>query len=694
MPPAGTAPSIERFFQFSLLGLIACAFGALADTGRLDAASFLFLIGGLVWRGLMVAGLVRMTIPQRAITIIATSYLLFYPVDYYFISRDFFRATAHGVCFLGVARILSARTNRDYVYTGSIGFVALLGAAALSTQARFLAWMAGAIVCALAVLTSAEIRRGYQRNTRATLPASERAHTARRLVWLIACATCGTVLLTLGLFLVVPRTARAAASLFPGGPRLTGFADSIDLGGFGPISKDNRAVLHVHSYGGKLPNGLKWRGSALSQFDGRHWSEPSQPGQWLESMGVADLRQRSRRDGVRMLYRVDVGSSDTGALFIAGVPEFINVLSASENPSLRLVKAGEDSFRVVPHVGQPLVYEVSAEEGAPLEYPLTAAERTRYTQLPSRLDKRIAPLGREWAGEGIDEERAMRIEQRLHRDFTYSLDTGQFSARDPLADFLFVSRKGYCEYFASAMAVMLRAQKIPARVATGFQSGYYNDVTGAWVIRASDAHAWVEAWIDGRGWMTFDPTPPGAGVEAGGFLRRFGMYLDAVDATWQQWVLAYSPGQQASLAFSLRRKVLSLLSGEGASVNWSAKAAPVVWLAMVAGIGLVAFRFRAQGPRLWRRMRDGRQMRKIRNDGATASDARFLYERMLGALAQRGFQKPEWFTPNEFARNLPASERDRVGEFTAVYNEVRYGGDPAGGSRLAELLKTIERPTA
>ena len=81
---------------------------------------------------------------------------------------------------------------------------------------------------------------------------------------------------------------------------------------------------------------------------------------------------------------------------------------------------------------------------------------------------------------------------------------------DPLADFLFERRKGHCEYFASAMAVMLRTLGIPSRLVTGFQGGAYNPVSGWSVVRASDAHSWVEAWIDGRGWITFDPTPAGA----------------------------------------------------------------------------------------------------------------------------------------------------------------------------------------
>ena len=112
------------------------------------------------------------------------------------------------------------------------------------------------------------------------------------------------------------------------------------------------------------------------------------------------------------------------------------------------------------------------------------------------------------AGAGTDLERARAMERRLRTDYAYTLEMPSQKSADPLADFLFTRRRGYCEYFASAMAVMLRSIGVPARIATGFQSGLYNPITGLWVIRASDAHAWVEAWIPGNGWTTFDPTPP------------------------------------------------------------------------------------------------------------------------------------------------------------------------------------------
>ncbi len=690
-------PSVEHFFQFSLLGLVASAFCALADTGRLDLPSLAFLLAGVCWRGLVVAGIVKLRIPQKLITVLATAYLIFYPIDFYFLSHDFFAATAHGVCFLGVARILSARTNRDYLYTGSLAFIALIGAAALSTQPRFFLWLALAVLFGLGVMTSAEIRRGFQFNSLSI--ASAGARTGRRTGWtlaiLVGSAASGILVLTAALFFVLPRTARAAAAIFPNGPRLTGFTNAIELGRFGPVAKDDRPVLHVRSYGAALPPGLKWRGSALSLFNGRRWSELHLPADIRPVQGtatVADLWQRSRRDGQRMLYRVDVSNSDSGTLFIAGVPEFINVDSTT------LIRTAEDSYRAPPSPGEPLAYEVSAQQAMPLPYPLSKAERVRDLELPV-LDARIPELGKEWAASGPDTsdlEIASRIEQRLHRGFTYSLDTSaEAASRDPLLDFLFVTKRGYCEYFASAMAVLLRTQGIPARVATGFQSGYFNDVSGSWVIRASDAHAWVEAWIEGRGWVTFDPTPPGSASGAGGWLklklRRMNMYLDAADTAWQQWVMAYNPGQQATLALGFRDRLLSI-GGSGAGVTWPLKALTTAawWTFSFLLTALLAWLVRSYAPRIHQWWDAKRRIGKIRSGEGTPHDARLLYERMLESMARRGYQKPAWFTPAEFARNLPPEDRERIGAFTAAYNKVRFGGDAAGAVLLTQMLESME----
>ena len=368
--------AVERFFQFSLLGLITSAYFALASSGYLDRPTLILTFLGLLVRAAMVAGLLRVEIPIHVISLAALGYVAFFPIDFYFISRDFLAATVHGVCFLATIKILTAQSNRDYVYTGVISFIELVSAALLSAQSSFFAYLALYVVFAIAAFSSAEIRRGFQKHEHAVPPA--RARMSWRLAAVAITSTAGILVITAGLFLIVPRTARMAAMLFPNAPRLTGFSNVVDLGGFGKISRDERAVLHVLSYSPRpLPRDLKWRGAALSRFDGRRWSEPVLPGRIIETergqANVAAASQLSRRDGRRLLYRVDAENSDTGTLFIAGIPEFINVDSAEASGD-----SGRFRARARRRWASRCDMRFPRIPGRPSPFPLNSAERARY----------------------------------------------------------------------------------------------------------------------------------------------------------------------------------------------------------------------------------------------------------------------------------------------------------------------------
>jgi hypothetical protein len=213
------------------------------------------------------------------------------------------------------------------------------------------------------------------------------------------------------------------------------------------------------------------------------------------------------------------------------------------------------------------------------------------------------------------------------------------------------------------------------------------------VVRASDAHAWVEAWIDGRGWTTFDPTPVASSPIHAGLLARLNMYLDAADHAWQEWVVSYDLTHQVAMAARFEAALRSWnRTGATSNGDWRARVINglttwgVAALAAVLLIILVVL----FGPRYWREWRRKARLQQIIRSGGSPSDASILYERMLEMLERRGFQKPPWFTPTEFARHLPVEEK-KVVEFTEVYNAVRFGGDTSAASRLAGLLQDFER---
>jgi protein-glutamine gamma-glutamyltransferase len=169
---------------------------------------------------------------------------------------------------------------------------------------------------------------------------------------------------------------------------------------------------------------------------------------------------------------------------------------------------------------------------------------------------RIAGLAARVAGRGSAAERAGRLERHLATAYAYSLDLGGRAAdADPIESFLFTYKSGQCEYFASAMVLMLRAQGIPARLVTGFLGGEYNPFEGYLILRDSNAHAWVEAWLgDREGWQVFDPTPPAGRPEASaaGFWLLAHQAWDFMQFRWDRYVLTYGFYDQLELFGELR----------------------------------------------------------------------------------------------------------------------------------------------
>lgn len=709
---AGPLP-VERFFQFSLLGLVTSGYLAVAGSAYLDAPTVALTGAGLLLRALLLGGWVRLRLTERTATLAALGYAAFFPLDYFFLSRGLLPATVHLVFFLAVAKILTARTHRDSLYVAVIAFLELLAAAILSIDFNFFLCLALYLIFAIAALTSGEIRRSIGKAT--TTARGGLKHFHSRLALLAVWIALGILALTAGMFFLLPRTADAALSrLISHRIRIPGFSDHVTLGEIGEFKNSSRAMMHIAIYGNQPMGSAKWRGGVLTDFDGQSWSNPAHvyPSPFKSpdvrflrvDNGHVDLPSPIQRFGPRRSYRVELAELDSPALFFAGTPEHIEGLpegrvQETETGCFRLGRIPPSGFRYYAYS----VLEEPPETAPPLRpAPILDLDRrtVEYLQLP-RIDPRIPELAKAMAGGAVsDLVRARSVEQHLRRDYGYTLELPQREPADPLADFLFTRRKGHCEYFASAMAVMLRTLGIPSRLATGFQSGVYNPITDLWLVRASDAHTWVEAWIPGHGWTSFDPTPPDPSSHSSTLLSKAGLYLDAAETFWQQWVVGYDPGHQGTLADRIEQTVRGLgarwvdsLNGLGPDWTAHAKAwtgrfgTPVVWvLALACGACF-------GGPRLYRFLLVRRRVQRVRRGQASVADATLLYDRMLHALKRRGYQKPAWFTPLEFARSLPATPLGAtVRDFTGAYNALRFGGRTGTAARLSTLLDELERP--
>ena len=213
------------------------------------------------------------------------------------------------------------------------------------------------------------------------------------------------------------------------------------------------------------------------------------------------------------------------------------------------------------------------------------------------------------------------------------------------------------------------------------------------MVRASDAHSWVEAWTASGGWTVFDPTPSAAEA-SDGLLGRISLLYDAANQFWQDWVLRYDLQRQVVLANRMQQSSRQLRFDWMPDLGgwWEQNAAAARrGVAILISLAAIAILLVFYGPALALWWRSRRGVIRARRGQGQASDATLLYQRMLELLAKRGFQKPPWLTPSEFARVLPASETAiLVDDLTAAYNEFRFGGRPDAAPRMLRMLDRLE----
>jgi hypothetical protein len=323
-----------------------------------------------------------------------------------------------------------------------------------------------------------------------------------------------------------------------------------------------------------------------------------------------------------------------------------------------------------------------------------------YLQLPP-LDQRIPALARGAAGKArTPYDKALAIETFLRTRFTYTLELTGKPGDDPLAHFLFDTHAGHCEYFASAMTIMLRTQGIPSREVNGFLPGEFNDLAGDYIVRASDAHSWVEAYFPGSGWVTFDPTP--AATENFGFLSRLGLYLDWMELTWNEWVVNYDFAHQVQMAQMIQRNTRSWkesargwfakkeMGGKQWLRSWLDRRGGLT-LAIPVAIALLLVLLRYDVIRMgMRRLRLYFQLRAPENARANPQLASRLYAELLRLLERRGLARRDSQTPLEFAMAMGEPRlAPVVQEFTQIYARARFGGAPCDTLRLRGLLEQV-----
>ncbi|MBA4284526.1 MAG: DUF3488 domain-containing protein [Xanthomonadaceae bacterium] len=392
------------------------------------------------------------------------------------------------------------------------------------------------------------------------------------------------------------------------GAARSGLSDSMAPGEIAELVGSDAIAFRVRFDGAVPPPGERyWRGPTFLRFDGRSWDGGSRAG--LVDAPAAELR------GIGYRYELTLEPTRTPWLFALDLPARLGL------PEGAVINADHQLVLARGEVRERRRYRLQSHPDYRLQPALPAPLRALATALPKAANPRAQALARQWRVEATSDAAIVERALRMFREqpFHYTLSPPMLG-RDPVDGFLFETRRGFCEHYASSFAVLMRAAGIPARVVTGYQGGERNTIGDYWIVRQSDAHAWTEVWLADRGWLRIDPTAAvaPARVERGigsalddaelpDFLNpalrngyRFDLRArwDWLNARWNHWVLGYGPELQSEF---LRRFGID---------EWREMILALTGLltVLLAGFGLLLIRRSTPRPvddapsRAWRRL--------------------------------------------------------------------------------------------
>ncbi|MBB6523350.1 transglutaminase TgpA family protein [Pseudoteredinibacter isoporae] len=380
------------------------------------------------------------------------------------------------------------------------------------------------------------------------------------------------------MFFIMPRIGSLWTVPLSSGAGKTGFSDSMAPGNISQLNKDYSPAFRVDFADKKSPpqRELYWRGISLSAFDGRRWEISPQdrdPRHRYRRLRQQQQRftQQWQEDFTNYRQQQGVPYVDYELMMEPSFQPWLFSMATAQVALKDVVSTNDYLFLRDSPVAQRLLYRVRSYPQF-LREPedLSRGQNFVNTQLPRGFNPRTRELVESWRQEGSSDRQIIaRALRWFQGEFTYSLQDTSLAAENPVDDFLFNRQRGYCEHFSSAFVVMMRAADIPARVVLGYQGGQWNDDEKYLLVTQADAHAWAEVWLPDTGWQRVDPTnavaperielgfreyieQASAASETNGFaelrqapwLAQMQMRLDALNYSWQSWVLSYDQEQQ------------------------------------------------------------------------------------------------------------------------------------------------------
>jgi len=444
---------------------------------------------------------------------------------------------------------------------------------------------------------------------------------------------------------------------------VTGLSETMSPGTISALSLSDAIAFRV-KFAAETPprNRLYWRGPVMTDFDGQTWR-----------VGLPQLRREAGNDafGAPIDYEVTLEPHNRSWMFALEMP-------------MRIPQSARMTRDYLPISLTPIRTRIRYEMRSSPEFQARGGanpgDLAAALRLPRGVDPRARALALEWRESLPDDAAIVQRAIDFYRSsrFEYTLEPPRLGEHS-VDEFLFDTKQGFCEHFASSFVFLMRAAGVPARIVTGYQGGDTNPVDGYMVVRQADAHAWAEVWLESRGWVRVDPTaaaipvrvelgitaaaPLGAPLLMRGgldWLKGLRNNWDALTNQWNQWVLGYNPDRQLEMLSRLGMK----------QPSWETMTLMLFW--SVGGVMLLVALSLLRG---------------IRREDAVQR----AWQRFCGKLARAGLARASTEGPLDYAGRvslrLPASGT-AVRAITALYVEQRYG-PAADGESLARLKRLV-----
>ncbi|NOY23887.1 MAG: DUF3488 domain-containing transglutaminase family protein [Acidobacteria bacterium] len=630
---------MQSGYKWTLFFIVAISHTALFITSEMPPELFILTPITIAGYLTLIAG--KKPVNRIFLNAAALATLIFFISDMFVISGDLLIAVGNLTLAFHAIKSFDIRTPGDGLQVFFMAVIQLVVASELDQPlifgAIFLVFIASSVLFIMASYQAAEVEK---------MP--------RGLLKSGILLTLTILPLVTVIFILMPRGAGGLLGSRNRQKAVSGFDDKISIGTFEEVISSADVVMRITVEDGKVVESY-WRGKVFETYEKNSWANRWTHGfPYRNRKGKIQFVRKMPKNGI--VQDVLLKPPKSGTVF--GVSEIVGIACDSRwvvqypNGEVAVSRRRKKrvNYQVISTGEQPKVRGKTLE--LYLQFP-DGMERTR------KLAETITGLAPDSAG------KCRAIMKWLRKNCSYSLKVPLAgTVGNPVEDFLFKTRKGYCEYYATSMVLMLRAVGIPARIVAGYRGGDFNPYGGYYVVRQSNAHTWVEAAIGPR-WVRFDPTP----ATESGSRSLFSNYLDILGFAWDRYVVGYSVED--------RQTLLGQLKWPGSSTENNGRLPAVaISLLILLGIMLISGRMLL----LWRRKREFKKRMQ---------PVSILAMQIMKWLTRK---YPEtkglsWRKSVQQIQDFPL--RTQLTSFFNEYEALRFGAGPLPAKEQLERLKTL-----